>query len=68
MMNVLPNFDLNSPARRRPPARRHPERSRFSGEARDLPRSNSAIGSADKPATNCATEHWPLATANWTNP
>ncbi len=70
MRNVLPNFDLNSHARR-PSARRHPERSRFLGEARDLPQNSSDLtASAAKPATKSksATDHWPLATANWTNP
>ena len=59
MMNVLPDFALNSLARP------YPERSRFSGGARDLPHSGAAIVTAAKPAINCGTDNWPLATANW---
>jgi hypothetical protein len=62
MMNVLPKVDFNSLARR------HPERSRISGEARDLPQNSSAlIATAAKPATKSGTDNWPLPAANWTN-
>ena len=47
--------------------RRHPERIRLSGEARDLPQIRSGlIVTAAIPATSRNTDSRPLATGNWT--
>ena len=64
MMNVLLKLDLNSLGRR------HPERSRFSGEA-DLPQNSFAsIATAAKSTTNpkpLPNDSWPLAAGTGTN-
>ena len=46
---------------------RHPERSRFSGGAKDLSQIGSfLIATAADAATSRNTDNWPLATGDWT--
>ncbi len=62
MTNIPLKVDFNSIARR------HPERSRFSGGARDLPQNSCGpIVTAAKPTTSCISGNSPLPTGDWTN-